>query len=62
MIDPDYIKTWRINYGLDIRTPQAAARWWSDRNNGMAPAGAVAALGICLDEIERLQLATATKS
>lgn len=57
MIDTDMIRCWRINYGLDIRTPEEAMRWWHEHNNGMAPAGAVAALGLCLNEIERLRSA-----
>lgn len=46
---------WRINYGLDTMTPHDAMRWWNDHNNGSAPAGAVAALGLALLEIERLR-------
>ncbi len=49
------IQQWRINYGLDKRTPADAMRWWSDNLRGMAPAGAVCALGLALLEIERLQ-------
>lgn len=54
----DHIQCWKINYGLDKRTPQEAMQWWHDGNGGyggMAPAGAVAALGLCLLEIERLR-------
>ena len=51
---PDLIATWRTNYGLDRRTPEEAMRWWSDNNIWQAPAGAVAALGLCLDAIARL--------
>jgi hypothetical protein len=54
MIDAETIRVWRINYGLDTRTPAEAMRWW-DTQVGHAPPGAVAALGICLDEIERLR-------
>ena len=57
MIDKETINTWRINYGLDKRTPEEAQRWWSYQQNGMAPAGAVAALGLCLQEIFNLQAA-----
>lgn len=57
MIDAETIRTWRINYGLDARSPAEAMRWWSGEMHGCAPAGAVAALGICLDEIERLRSA-----
>lgn len=42
---------WRANYGLDKRSPEDAARWWDDEC-GMAPAGAVAALGLALRELE----------
>lgn len=55
MIDAETIRTWRINYGLDTRTPEQAMRWWSGEMHGCAPAGAVAALGLCLDEIDRLR-------
>ena len=50
-VDQATIDGWRINYGLDKRTPAEAAQWWSDRLGGMAPAGAVAALGVALDEL-----------
>lgn len=53
-ISQESINCWRVNYGLDKRTPAGAMCWWSERANGMAPAGAVAALGLCLQEIERL--------
>lgn len=55
MLDPEIINAWRINYGLDKCTPEEAARWWSDTFDGKAPAGAVAALGLALEEIERLR-------
>lgn len=55
MLTDESIKCWRINYGLDQRSPAEAMCWWSERANGMAPAGAVAALGLCLQEIERLR-------
>jgi hypothetical protein len=51
MIDAKTMREWRINYGLDRRSPEDAARWWGCG----APAGAVAALGLCLDEVERLR-------
>lgn len=57
MIDAETIRVWRINYGLDTRTPEEAMRWWAREMHGCAPAGAVAALGICLNEIERLYAA-----
>lgn len=53
-IDEETIQVWRINYGLDERSPADAMRWW-ETNLGSAPSGAVAALGLCLDEIEKLQ-------
>lgn len=56
-IDDKMLSDWRINYGLDTRTPAEAMRWWYDRMDGKAPAGAVAALGLCIDEIERLRAA-----
>jgi len=55
MITDDHIKCWKINYGLDNKSPADAMRWWNDNNNGMAPAGAVAALGLCLEEMERMR-------
>lgn len=57
MIDDETINCWRINYGLDARTPEEAFRWWHEHMNGMAPAGAVAALGICLQEIFKIKAA-----
>ena len=54
-IDATMLSDWRINYGLDTRTPAEAMRWWYDRMDGKAPAGAVAALGLCIDEIDRLR-------
>jgi hypothetical protein len=56
-VDDEMIQCWRVNYGLTQRTPDEAMRWWHDHNHGMAPAGAVAALGICLEEITRLRSA-----
>lgn len=53
-LTPDLIACWRANYGLDKRTPDEAMRWWDERCLGKAPAGAVAALGLCLEEIARL--------
>lgn len=50
-VDQATIDGWRINYGLDKRTPAEAAQWWSDKLGGLAPAGAVAALGVALDEL-----------
>ena len=56
MIDDETIRCWKINYGLDKRTPDEAMRWWFDGLNGKAPAGAIAALGLALEEIERLKM------
>jgi hypothetical protein len=55
-VDQATIDCWRINYWLDKRTPADAARYWADRCSGMAPAGAVAALGIALDDLAALRL------
>ena len=49
MITPEIIETWRVNYGLDKRSPVEAARWWANRYDGLAPAGAVAAFGYLLN-------------
>lgn len=46
------IANWRANYGLATRTPPDAVRLWEATG---APAGAVAALGWALLEIERLR-------
>jgi hypothetical protein len=54
-VDEKLISDWRINYGLDTRSPADAMRWWHDHMDGKCPAGAVAALGLCIDEIERLR-------
>jgi Lar family restriction alleviation protein len=51
LISAAMIECWRANYGLDQRTPADAARYWSDTCAGMAPAGAVAALGLALEEL-----------
>ena len=53
-ITPDMIDAWLINYGLDKRSPGEAARWWCDEMEGKAPAGAVAALGLLLQERETM--------
>lgn len=42
------VAVWRANYALDTRTPGDALRWWNETNGGVAPAGAVAALGVAL--------------
>ena len=52
IISADMIESWRANYGLDKRTPADAARWWNDNLRGFAPSGAVAALGLALEELE----------
>ena len=49
------IDCWRVNYGLDKRTPAEAAQWWSDNLRGLAPSGCVAALGVALDELDALR-------
>jgi hypothetical protein len=54
-ITQDMVDCWRINYGLDTRSPADAAAYWSERCAGMAPAGAVAALGLVLLERDRLR-------
>lgn len=56
-VDQATIDGWRVNYGLDKRTPREAVQWWSDNLGGFAPAGAVAALGVALDELDALRAA-----
>lgn len=58
-ITQDMIDCWRVNYGLDTRSPADAARWWDEHYKGMAPAGAVAALGLLLAERATLDAAVA---
>ena len=53
MITDDMVATWKMNYGLDTRGPAEAMKWWVDAMDGKAPAGAVAALGLLLEERER---------
>lgn len=54
-VTPRHLSDWRINYDLHGRTPIEAAMHWAARvPPGYAPAGAVAALGTALIEIERL--------
>lgn len=55
MLDDETIRTWKANYKLDTMTPEGAMTWWYANNNGMAPAAAIAALGLALKEIERLK-------
>jgi hypothetical protein len=55
VIGDETINRWRANYGLVERNPIQAAQFWKMTNGGMAPAGAVAALGICLDELAKMQ-------
>lgn len=55
MIDDGTIDCWRKNYGLDKRSPEDAARWWAAHWSDMAPAGAVAALGLALQELDELR-------
>ena len=52
---PESIACLRANYGLDTRNPNEAENYWSERCAGMAPAGAVAALGFALLELEALR-------
>ena len=54
-ITQEMVDCWRANYGLDTRSPVDAARYWSDACAGMAPAGAVAALGLLLQERDALR-------
>jgi hypothetical protein len=58
MITDEQISCWKTNYGLDKRSPQEAAAAWLERSwcNGMVPPGSVAALGLCIQEIERLRV------
>lgn len=50
----ELVACWRVNYGLDKRSPQDAWRWWN--NNGQpVTAGAVAALGLCLERLEQME-------
>lgn len=56
-IDQGTLDAWRATYGLDKRTPRDAAQWWSDSLRGLAPAGAVAALGVALDDLDALRTA-----
>ncbi len=53
----ELIRGWRINYGMDTRTPMEAAQWWRDYARGRdlcAPTGTILALGAAIEEIERL--------
>ena len=54
-ITQDMIDCWRINYVLDKRSPEDAMRWWAMHHDGKAPAGAVAALGLVLNELDALR-------
>lgn len=56
-VTPDMIECWKVNYGLDKRSPAEAAQMWQASFMRGAPAGAVAALGLCIQEIERLRKA-----
>lgn len=55
MITDDMVATWKMNYGLDTRGPAEAMKWWVDAMDGRAPAGAVAALGLLLEERDELR-------
>lgn len=54
-VDQATIDCWRVNYGLDKRTPAEAAKWWGDNLRGLAPSGCVAALGVALEELDALR-------
>ena len=54
-ITQDMIDCWRANYELTDKSPADAMRYWHDKHDGMAPAGAVAALGLLLEEREALR-------
>ena len=54
MITDDMVATWKVNYGLDTRGPAEAMKWWADAMDWKAPAGAVAALGLLLEERDRI--------
>lgn len=43
---------WRMNYGIVKGDPMAAYIAW--KRNGSAPIGAVVALGLCIDEVDRI--------
>jgi len=61
-VDQATIDCWRVNYGLDKRTPAEAAKWWSNTMYAAAPSGCVAALGIALDELEAMRKASTHQS
>ena len=57
MVTQDMVDCWRVNYALDHLTPENAMRFWAENHGGWAPAGAVAALGLMLEEREQLRTA-----
>lgn len=60
-VTDDMIACWRINYGLDTKSPEDAMRMWNDQFNGRAPPGAVAALGLALQHIDQLRAEIAAR-
>lgn len=60
-ITPEMIECWRKNYGIDKERPEEAAKWWADHCDGMAPAGAVAALGLLLQKRVTVEEAVAAE-
>lgn len=54
-ITQDMVDCWSTNYGLDTRSPEEAARFWDESIYGMAPAGAVAALGMLIQERQAMR-------
>ena len=57
MVTQEMVDCWRVNYGLDKRTPEDAMRYWAETVYGCSPAGAVAALGLVLEERDQMRLA-----
>jgi hypothetical protein len=57
-VTPKVVADWKTNYGLLTRSPKEASQYWRDQSQigaeCSAPAGAVAALGTAIQEIERL--------
>jgi hypothetical protein len=54
IVTDDYVDCWRINYKLADLSPADAARWWDENCEGRAPSGAVAALGLMIEDRARL--------
>lgn len=55
VITDELMQRWQGHYGLTDRSPAEAARWWIEHMHGDVPAGAVAALGLAINEIKRLR-------